>query len=161
MMFPGNIWTKSSEVSGVRSISAFPSVRARHKRDGACGDRHSTPQYLETRFEEISRSNRHRPFRAPAGGRRSNAAINDDCFGHFKPASFISSPQRCNSRLESLDALEFLEEERACFLSKEVDLQQFQWSKVLLFFQRLGTPDDCAQWLKSALFCTVEEEIRD
>ncbi len=34
MMFPGSIWIKSSEVSCVRSISAFPSVRARHKRDG-------------------------------------------------------------------------------------------------------------------------------
>jgi hypothetical protein len=34
MMFPGSIRTKSSEVSGVRSISAFPPVGARHKRDG-------------------------------------------------------------------------------------------------------------------------------
>jgi hypothetical protein len=32
-------------------------------------------------------------------------------------------------------------------------------SKVLLFFQRLGTPDDCAQCLKSAPFCTVRAHI--
>jgi len=83
-------------------------------------------------------------LRTCLGGRRSRPAINDNRFGHFTRKSLIlKTEQLCNSRLESVERsefLKFLEEERACFLGKEVNLQQFQCQKRSFFFNDLELP---------------------